>query len=90
MSLWSQPKAFAIRDVGGVLWCEVLSEGSQAARMLCLAYFFPLLFGICLCPLALTHSISPLASSEEQVMAEGFTASPLVETAQPNVAGRQK
>lgn len=86
VSLWSQPEAFAVKGVGGVSWCEALSEGLQAPRMLCLDYFFPCFLGFVLaqgqdCPLALIHSIAPLASSEEQVVAEVFTASPLVATA---------
>lgn len=33
------------------------------------------------CPLAPIHDVAPLSPSEEQVMAEIFTASPLVATA---------
>lgn len=50
VSLWSQPRVFAVKDVGGVSRCEVLSEGSQAPRMLCLDYFFPWLFEVCFEP----------------------------------------
>lgn len=50
VSLWSQPKAFAVKGVGGVFWCEALLEGSQAPRMLCLDYFFPCFLGFVLSP----------------------------------------
>lgn len=86
VSLWNQPKAFAVKGVRGVSWCEALSEGSQTPRMLCLDYFFPCFLGFVLSPGSglspgsISH-IALLSSSEEQVMAEIFTVCPLVATA---------
>lgn len=65
---------------------ELYQKVHKLPECCALIIFFPCFLGFVLaqgqgCPLALIHSIAPLASSEEQVVAEVFTASPLAATA---------
>lgn len=94
VSLWSQPEAFAVRGVeefpGVNFYQRVLKLPERCALLI----FFPCFLGFVLSPGSGlspgSHSIALLASSEEQVMAEVFTASPLLETDNQMLQAGQK